>query len=693
MSSIASLLPLIEHELDSLPGQVAVAQIDHQVEEAKALIRRLLYVRNEKHGIARFPAEILQIVLIEAVRPPTDNRQRDYDPVRWIQHVNFTLVCRFWRNVALGCAQYWSCVPFRPGKALPQILARSRNQRLSFRWNCSGGESINGKAYIPLYYLSTLLDPNRMEEMHVKANKDLLPTILKHFPASAPVLRSLCFRDSRRRLAEEHEMLPLQVFQVPKPCLQILKLERVKVPWDTMQENVCLPTKLIQLVIFKCNPPTEQQLHHILSNSPDLEALTLTRSLPLEIDVVNRPARAKLLKLKTLLVMSHLHQFSYFYSTLHHAIETRIEFSIIVNNPNVTVEQYKNYVIFILGLCGVSVAKPLRVHKRMCLLSDGRVSILRLDDEETDIIPAPLHAFDQLKPGEKAPRVNIAFHWPADPVMLEHVQVEGVERLVLNCNRVLSRRSRTEWKGFLQRHPNVEDIHLVGSAIQNVVQALGDTSMNAKAIARKVERHKAVQKAVEEARERDAEYIARHGRIGKVPYSGQVDWVQDGREPAPPGPRTIQLCGGQVHTIAEPEDTVDVDSADIPEHEFLLPLLRTITLSKTRFDPTLMTQCVKFRSVLEFLMDRINYDKPLELLEIRGCSQIPQELFTLLEEVMAPGDLIGFPEAGTDYGWKKGANKRRKAEAKRLKKLAVAEEAAAQMDVDTDGATGGATTS
>jgi hypothetical protein len=120
----------LHDELTTSTMSDAHAIIDDRIAGLEAQIRSLRSIRNRKAHILSLPTEILGLILTQAVEPDLV-----FDARSWKEHVQLSAVCMLWRDVALHCPSFWSCIPIQHSNKLAEMLARSKHHPLSIRLN------------------------------------------------------------------------------------------------------------------------------------------------------------------------------------------------------------------------------------------------------------------------------------------------------------------------------------------------------------------------------------------------------------------------------------------------------------------------------------------------------------------------------------------------------------------------------
>lgn len=159
------------------------------------------------------------------------------------------------------------------------MLSRSktypRSMRLHISRNSPGSNWLSDSLE---QHLPNILDPMRLLDFHVKHETRELDSPLhrclqQYFPThTTPFLQSL------KLLFVALTAVPAHVLSSNKPALRHLHLDHVEVDWSGLDPSI---TNLITLELVSIMPaPPQQIIHGIISSSPNLKILQLSRCFP-----------------------------------------------------------------------------------------------------------------------------------------------------------------------------------------------------------------------------------------------------------------------------------------------------------------------------------------------------------------------------------------------------------------------------
>src|ERR1700728_3921015 len=137
------------------------------------------------------PPELLIMIFIACAAQPSGT----FDAGYWSLAVNMqwiavTHVCRYWRSVALGCANLWQRLFFFNPDVTKEMIRRSKGTDLEVIINkhfrsCQSRDKIIEMVFPELHRVS-VLDLNLLP--------DSLQSFIRSFVPAAPNLESLCLR-------------------------------------------------------------------------------------------------------------------------------------------------------------------------------------------------------------------------------------------------------------------------------------------------------------------------------------------------------------------------------------------------------------------------------------------------------------------------------------------------------------------
>lgn len=198
------------------------------------------------------------------------------------------MVCTTWRKVALDHAEYWTSIPFfrlAQCTQFPQMFSRSKaapfslkldylcqleptsERALSTRYICSAATD-------PLL-LVTLLDPSRLQDLHLFGDGNLQTQILKQFPrASTPLLQSIIVCSPANDITHPLPFiaeLPAHILAFPRPALRLLSLRLCHV--SSLQLELC--PNLVDIRLEYAEHVSVHDLLNSLAFVPKLEHLRM----------------------------------------------------------------------------------------------------------------------------------------------------------------------------------------------------------------------------------------------------------------------------------------------------------------------------------------------------------------------------------------------------------------------------------
>ena len=170
----------------------------------------------------RLPPEILAIIFLEY------KQQYEYCTTWVPPWVNVSYVCRYWRNVALNCANLWICLFFVSSEWMDELLRRSKTAPLTIHTDFYGRES--GLGQIRHSLEKALGHMERIQDLWVDCHcsTDVLDMIHARLTAAAPLLRSL-----HLSMCEDGGDLIICKDMLPGASLRKLHLEVCLVDWSS----------------------------------------------------------------------------------------------------------------------------------------------------------------------------------------------------------------------------------------------------------------------------------------------------------------------------------------------------------------------------------------------------------------------------------------------------------------------------
>ncbi|KAI0751492.1 hypothetical protein C8Q80DRAFT_579721 [Daedaleopsis nitida] len=278
-----------------------------QLAEYNAAVLELSSRLNALSLPCRLPPEVLSRIFVmsaaavheedtawSAVHGPRGGNHGYY---RWI---SVALVCRYWRNVALGCASFWAFIAFEyhmPRDIYPELLRRSLNCPLTIVYHSR--ESCNCQPCKSLWYVDSIGQEIISEELPrirhliiiIESTAFSTYDLWQELAASAPSLETL--EVGHTRLTNNLAMdLPNLLFQSDLPRLRSLALRNFKYKWT----NSLFQSSLRTLEIIERPAPlaihvdmhrfismlsTMSQLEHlVVEGLPPIHPVNAIASLP-----------------------------------------------------------------------------------------------------------------------------------------------------------------------------------------------------------------------------------------------------------------------------------------------------------------------------------------------------------------------------------------------------------------------------
>ena len=222
------------------------------------------------------PPELLAGIFCEYVRHSYSAFNSTIVPC-WI---SVSYVCRYWRDVALHCANLWAYLFFVSPEWMDELLSRSKNAPLIVHTHMFF-DSRSGQG--PIRSLEKALgNMERIQELWIYCSSDIIEMIGPKLNVAAPLLQSLCLSTWR----DDHEyrsVINKDTLPGAMPDLRKVHLESCHVDWSSPVFN-----GLTELTIrYTLNDPMEcwNGLQFILGHLPRLRQLHLDTLLPYDTDM------------------------------------------------------------------------------------------------------------------------------------------------------------------------------------------------------------------------------------------------------------------------------------------------------------------------------------------------------------------------------------------------------------------------
>jgi hypothetical protein len=448
----------IQAEVASLSTSETNAIIDGRLAELDSIALSLKTLRNRRARISSLPTEILSIILTEAVRP-----LQNFLPCSWRSHVQLTAVCTLWREVALECPSFWSCIPITQNLHLAAMLSRSKQHPLSIRADISN-ITLHTRDCVNPAVLHVLYQPFRLSELHLKGETSYLEKYLAQFPMDAPVLRSLII--TREIGTYSKPRLPAHILLSPKLSLRYLELTRCNVEWGTMSQPTLPIKNLITLVLKDLErPPPYPLLLNLLVFSPRLEELELHSVVTPDLPVLSSEHQdiIGLTQLKEYRVSDSLSRILALWSHLY--IPRKAVLNIEATSTPADQKKLSAQIETLLRVCTIlKKHRPRRSFQSLHLAATSSYTDLRLFDGPW---VAGFH------PGRTP--AQIVVRGSSGSFVLKQLSVADLR----NINISIPHNPRSSWRSFFRRHPQIRGIHISGSEIHGIIDSLGSVDKQA----------------------------------------------------------------------------------------------------------------------------------------------------------------------------------------------------------------------
>ena len=260
--------------LDAMEEKIDVA--------CRASLCALRYRRNQLSILNRLPDELLLMIFLLS----------EAKDAHWnmFQYIHLTWICRRWRILALGRAEFWTNInlTYHKAEVVEEFMSRSKGAKLSVA------------LYGELYYapknevkhhqlLKALIGPQfgRVESLDLNICSDTWEQIIPILQQPAPFLRHCqltCDAGYSSYFANPNNAsvtLPADLFKGTTQ-LRILELCNVAPPWTSIDSMIhgLRQLKLTMSLDSPITRPTREQLLRILEACPNLEMLCLKISPP-----------------------------------------------------------------------------------------------------------------------------------------------------------------------------------------------------------------------------------------------------------------------------------------------------------------------------------------------------------------------------------------------------------------------------
>jgi len=200
-------------------------------------VTRIVPSLSPEHPIpCRLPPELLAAIFLDYMQQY--DHLLTYTMSTVPPWVNVSYVCRYWRSVALNCANLWTQFFFVSSKWMDELLRRSKTAPLII--------------YLDLYCLKptpwqicclekALGHMERIQDLWINCGcfKDVLSMIHARLTAAAPLLRSLhlaTYEDEEDRDGEDHFIICKDM--LPGVSLRKLHLELCDVNWSSPDSRI-----------------------------------------------------------------------------------------------------------------------------------------------------------------------------------------------------------------------------------------------------------------------------------------------------------------------------------------------------------------------------------------------------------------------------------------------------------------------
>ncbi|KAK6992256.1 F-box domain-containing protein [Favolaschia claudopus] len=578
----------VESETTAFSSSDSVSQaqlgLDQEILKYQEEIRALRSRRNALSLIGRLPPEMLSRVFMFCQR----------DGHLWIREVSH--ICRYWREVAIGCPNLWSCISLTPSRWAKEMLHRSKMAPLSIKANLAYRVTQSH----PIF--SSLLGHlSRIRELDVHAGGDSISELLD-LTESAPCLQSLILNGNSvhgYQLPDEQRVLEPNFLNGDTPRLRRLELTRFTLP-----PNSPLLSNLFHLKLHSVPSLARlavPELVAALEKMPELETLDLDNALPPvtpdEYTISTSPPRLSLPRLKRIVlgnamtlqcadILNHLS----FAGSLSPTI--RISCVSSMSSPN----EWDALNTALANVQCTGKTRPLRrLSLRMSFGSMGLKAWSRCGESE----PAPdINKFSQPMSSFFASRLDPGGVPVLDIECMCHAYTDlEPQRLLVSASKSLPLRDLQHlsisadyhemgtqtWIDTFGNLPNLHSIHVTGKA-NNFIAALREDVII--------------------------------GGVKQVPAAPPV--VPSGRRASLRRPK-VEVSGG-----------------------LFFPALRNLTLEKIDF------ALLRLVTLQNTLMERCERKQELWKLTLLGCSHFVDPYVATLEEIVVDVDWDGCELGFTD---------------------------------------------
>ena len=187
-------------------------------------------------------------------------------------------ICRLWRKVALDCPTLWRHLDLTSPRWAQEMLARSKQATISLR-----AEVYSTRPLVVDTCMLMLCRTLRLGELHITGDHPTVNTIVQPLCGLyAENLRSLILRTSHWRFDADLLEIPPTLLSGGTPRLQVLKLWRCSISWDSplLTKSINIVQLSLQGIRRAVGRPSMQQLTNILKHMPKLQYLYLEDVLP-----------------------------------------------------------------------------------------------------------------------------------------------------------------------------------------------------------------------------------------------------------------------------------------------------------------------------------------------------------------------------------------------------------------------------
>ena len=274
-----------------LCGKQAASGIDESTEIISSLSLKHPFPFN------RLPPELLTAVFLEYAQQYQESYvDKNYLMTQVPHWVSVSYVCRYWRNVALDCANLWSHLFFISPKWVDELLRRSKAAPLIVHTDlCKVLEPHSG----PIGSLEKVLkNMERIQDIWIQySSNDVMEIICPRLNVPAPLLQSLHLTSSSD-ISRYPFGISKDIFSGVIPRLKKVELTRCLVDWSSPIFNELTELSLEHIVNNRMEP-----FLLVLRRLPGLRQLHLCHALPtvdLGISPINHKNIAKPVTLRQL---------------------------------------------------------------------------------------------------------------------------------------------------------------------------------------------------------------------------------------------------------------------------------------------------------------------------------------------------------------------------------------------------------